>query len=202
MQVYDIEVLDIIIGDNEISYFLKDYQKHIVKQNLEMNKLQKDLDNTKKEEEISRQILSEKQKTDDVRVIINKNKIETANSIELLKVNAEKERQLVLDEISKMILEMSKLKDDHKLEVEEESSKIRTQEYEKQMSAIQPKLIEAMITLGGVKTTEILAKNLKEQGNDWTNMFKKGGLEGLLDTVKGTPLYDNIVAVLNPKKAE
>jgi len=107
-----------------------------------------------------------------------------------------------LDEISKMVFEFSKLKDEHKLAVEKESSEIRIAEYEKQMLAIQPKLIEAMITLGGVKTTEILAKNLKEQGNDWTNMFKKGGIEGLLDTVKGTPLYDNLVAVLSPKKSE
>jgi len=202
MQVYDIEVLDIVIGDQEISYFLKDYQKHIVRQNLEMNKLQKDLDNVKKEEDIKRQNLLEVAKTDEIRLTINTNKIANANAAELLKVNAEKERQAILDEISKMIFEISKLKDEHKLEVEKESSEIRTAEYEKQMLAIQPKLIEAMITLGGVKTTEILAKNLKEQGNDWTNLFKKGGIEGLLDTVKGTPLYDNLVAVLNPKKAE
>ena len=64
------------------------------------------------------------------------------------------------------------------------------------MAAIQPRLIEAMITLGGVKTTEILAKNLKEQGGNWTDIFKKGGIEGLLETVKGTPLYDNLMAVI------
>lgn len=201
MQVYDIEVLDIIIGDNEISYFLKDYQKHIVKQNLEMNKLLKDLDNTKKEEDIKRQILLEAAKTDEVRLEINTTKIANSNAAELLKINAEKDKQTVVDEISKMVLDISKLKDEHKLNVEKESSEIRTAEYEKQMASIQPRLIEAMITLGGVKTTEILAKNLKEQGTPITDLFRKGGIEGLLDTVKGTPLYDTLIAVINPPKS-
>ena len=65
------------------------------------------------------------------------------------------------------------------------------------MAAIQPKLIEAMITLGGVKTTKILAENLKEQGGDWTDIFKKGGIDGLLNTVKGTPMYDNILQTIS-----
>lgn len=197
MQVYDIEVLNITIGDSDISYYLKDYQKHIVEQNLKMNKLQKDLNNTKKEETIKREILEENAKTDEIRNKINLNNIETRNSIELLKVNAEKTKQEVIDDISKMVLDIQKLNDEQKLNVKLQKSDIRTSEYERQMQAIQPKLIEAMITLGGVKTTEILAKNLKEQGGNWTDIFKKGGVEGLLETVKGTPLYDNLMAVIS-----
>ena len=196
MQVYDIEVLNITIGDSDISYYLKDYQKHIVEQNLKMNKLQKDLDNTKKEESIKREILQEGSKTEDVRNKISLSSLETRNSIELLKANAEKTKQAVIDDISKMVLEIQKLNDEQKLNVELQKSDIRTSEYERQMQAVQPRLIEAMITLGGVKTTEILAKNLKEQGGNWTDIFKKGGIEGLLETVKGTPLYDNLMAVI------
>lgn len=196
MNVYDIEVLNITIGDTDISYFLKDYQKHVVQQNLKMNKLQTDLDNTKKEEEILRDILNEKAKTDEVRLTINKNKIEANNTAELLKVNAEKERQIVVDEISEMSLAIDKLSGEQKINLEKEKSEIRTKEYERQMASIQPKLIEAMITLGGVKTTEILAKNLKEQGGNWTDIFKKGGIEGILETCKGTPLHDNLMALM------
>ncbi len=199
MHVYDIEVLNIKIGDNEISYFLKDYQKHIVQQNLQINKLQKDLENTKKEEEINRQSLEEKFKTEEVRTKINKIKIETMNAVELLKANADKEKQAILDDISKMILEIQKLNDGQKLLVETEKSGIRASEYERQMASIQPKLIEAMITLGGVKTTEILAKNLKEQGGNWTDIFRQGGIEGLLATIKDTPLYDNLMANMGKK---
>lgn len=200
MHVYDIEVLNITIGDQEISFYLKDYQKHIVQQNLTMNKLQKDLDNTKKEEDIKRQILEEGFKTDEVRTKINMTKIEKSNEIELLKVNADKEKQLVLDEISKMILEIQKLNDAQKINVEKERSEIRTLEYEKQMESIQPRLIEAMITIGGVKTTELLAKNIKEQGTPLSTLFQKGGLDGLLDPIKNTPLYENILKTLEEYK--
>jgi len=200
MNVYDIEVLGITIGDNDISYFLKDYQKHIVKQNLQMNKLQKDLDNTKKEELIKREILQENSTTDEIRATINKNKIETLNELELLKANAEKEKQVVLDEISKMVIEMRKLNDEQKLNTKKEKSEIRTLEYEKQMASIQPRLIEAMISLGGVKTTEILAKNLKEQGGNLTAIFQKGGMDDLMGAIKGTPLYDNLTKMIDDYK--
>lgn len=202
MHVYDIEVLGIVIGDNEISYYLKDYQKHIVQQNLKRNKLQKDFDYTKNEEEIKRNILEEGQKTEDVRAKINKAKIETSNELDSIRTKAELEKQAVLDSIGKMVLEMDKLQDEHRISVSKEESEIRIKEYEKQMASIQPKLIEAMITLGGVKTTEILAKNLKEQGGNWTDIFRKGGAEGLLETIKGTPLYDNLIKFMNTNKPE
>ena len=199
MQVYDIEVLNITIGDQEISYYLKDYQKHIVQQNLTINKLQKDLINTKKEEDITRQILEEKSKTDEIKSKINKAKIEEINALEIIKVNAAKDKQVISDEISKMVLDIQKLKEDQEVNLEQSKSAIRTAEYERQMSSIQPRLIEAMVTLGGVRTTEILAKNLKEQGGNWTDIFRKGGVEGLLETVKGTPLYDNLMISMGKK---
>jgi major vault protein len=200
MSVYDIEVLNITIGDEDISYYLKDYQKSIVHENLKMNKLQKEFDNTVKEEDITRKILEEKAKTELVRTTINKTNIETNNAVIILKAKAEKDKQVIMDEISKMVLEVQKLNDEQKLNNEKEKSEIRTIEYERQMASIQPKLIEAMITLGGVRTTEILAKNLKEQGGNWSDIFRKGGMEGLLETIKGTPLYDNIIASMGKKE--
>jgi major vault protein len=200
MSIYDIEVLNITIGDSDISYYLKDYQKHIVHQNLQMNKLQKDLDNTKKEEDIKRQILEENSKTEDIRITISKKNIEKANELELLKVNATKEKQTILDDVAKMAIEIQKLNDEQLINVKKEKSEIRTIEYEKQMGAIQPRLVEAMITLGGVKTTEILARNLKEQGGNLTAIFQKGGIDDMLGAIKGTPLYDNLIKLMEDYK--
>ena len=101
-----------------------------------------------------------------------------------------------------MVIEIERLTNEQEINLEKEKSAIRTDEYERQMASIQPKLIEAMITLGGVKTTEILAKNLKEQGGNWTDIFRKGGIDGLLDTVKGTPLYDNLIALIHPTETK
>jgi len=202
MQVYDIEVLDLDIGDSDISYYLKDYQKHIVQENLALNKLEKDFGNTKKKEEITRSILEEKSKTDEIRNNITEKTIETTSKLELMKVQHSKERQAINDEISNMILEVKKLNDEHEINVKKGKSDIRSTEYEKQMAAIQPKLIEAMISFGGIKTTEILAKNLKEQGGNWTDIFRKGGIDGLLETIKGTPLHDNLMDLMNSKTEE
>lgn len=205
MQVYDIEVLGINIGDSDISFFLKDFQKHVVKKNMEINKLKKEFDNTKEEERIKREILNEKFKTDKISADILLQKRIDNNKLEMLEVNAKKEKQLIVDEINNMLLEYNKIKDAHDIEVDKEKSNIRVLEYEKQMAAIQPKLIEAMITLGGVKTTQILAENLKQQGGDWTDVFRKGGIEGFLDTIKDTPMYDNVVGIfkqITPKSEE
>jgi major vault protein len=205
MQVYDIEVLGVSIGDTEISFFLKDFQKHVVKKNMEINKLKKEFDNTKEEERIKREILEEKYKTEKISASITSQKLIESNKLEIMNVNAKKDKQVIVDEINKMILEYDKLHDEHDIAITKEKSEIRVLEYEKQMSAIQPKLIEAMITLGGVKTTQILAENLKQQGGDWTDVFRKGGIEGLLETVKGTPMYDNIVNIfkqITPKTEE
>ena len=205
MHVYDIEVLNITIGDNEISYYLKDYQKDVVKQNMSINKAKKELELTKETEDIKRQILNESFETDKIRLDINKQKTEFNNTLELYNAKSVKEKQLILDEIRKMTLEIEKLNDQHDIDVIKEKSKIRTTEYESQMKAIQPKLIEAIITLGGVKTAEMLAKNLKEQGGNWTDIFRKGGIEGLLETVKGTDLENTIKSLITniePKNTE
>ena len=54
------------------------------------------------------------------------------------------------------------------------------------MSSITPGLIEAITSLGTVSLSEILAKNVKAQTSGLHGIFPAGGLEGLLETLKGT----------------
>ena len=110
------------------------------------------------------------------------------------------ENRKLLDEVENMILDLNKSREDYRLVVDDKESKIRTVEYEKQMTAIQPRLIEAMITLGGVQTTEILAQNLKEQGGNLSSIFSKGGFDGFLEAIEGTPLHDNVMGVFKDYK--
>ena len=196
MHVYDIEILDIKIGDSDIAYNMKEYQRNVVKKNLEINRLKRDLEDTKKKEEIKRKILNEEFITEQTRSGITLQRVKADDLITKKKGIYAEENQRVEDNITKMVLEVRKLEADQKLSEDREGSLIRTQEYEKQMAAIQPKLIEALITIGGVKTTKILAENLKQQGGDWTDIFRKGGIDGLLDSIKGTPLYDNIIQAI------
>lgn len=109
---------------------------------------------------------------------------------------AKKESEILTQEIKKLVLEYKKLEDEHNLDIAIEAADIRSLELERKMDSIQPKLIEAMITVGGVETSRILAENIKQQGGDWTELFRKGGVEGLLDTVKGTPLFEQLSSLL------
>lgn len=196
MCVYDVEVLNVHIGDQKIEQFLKDFQKDVVYKNLEMKKLEKELSFTEKSEEIKRKRLEETRKTEDLQNKIMIDRIKENNEQEILKTQGDIDNRKLIDTLENMVLEIQKLKDAHKIDVEDKETKIRTEEYKAQMEAIQPRLIEAIISASGVQTTKILAENLKSQNVDWTSIFSKGGFGGLIDTIKGTPLYDNLTNVI------
>lgn len=201
MKVYDLEVLNIKIGDERIEQQLKQYQKDVVYKNLGMKKLEKDLEYTKKSEYIKRKSLEETAETEKKENEILTYRINKQHEQEQLKREGDIANQKLLDQLENMILEINKLKDTQRLDVSEKETKIRTEEYEKQMKAIQPRLIEAMITMGGVQTTDILARNLKEQGGNLTSIFNKGGFDSFLQTIKGTPMHDNIMKVFEDYKS-
>ena len=72
-------------------------------------------------------------------------------------------------------------------------------EIKEKLEAIQPGLIEALITVGGVSQTEILARNLKEQNNGFFG--ESGGWKALIETIKGSqlePLLENLTEKLKP----
>lgn len=200
MKVYDLEVLNIKIGDSKIEYYLKEYQKEVVYNNLEMKKLEKNLIFTKKSENIKRERLDEESKTDEKENELQIKRIGEENSQETLRREGDIENRKLLDELDTMILKIKTLKDAQQLDVSEKDSKIKTAEYEKQMAAIQPRMIEAMISLAGVQTTQILAKNLKGQGGGLSSIFNKGGFNSFLGAIKGTPMHDNLMKVFEEYK--
>jgi hypothetical protein len=125
--------------------------------------------------------------------LVNKQEIEEEAKLAALRLQTQEEERVRINKISEMILEAEKLRSDQNLAVSAQESQIRINELQKQMESIQPKLIEAIITLGSNETTKILAQNIKQQGGDWTDIFRKGGTEGMLQAVKGTPLYDKLI---------
>ena len=70
---------------------------------------------------------------------------------------------------------------------------------EKRMSAVTPGLIEAITTLGTVSLSETLAKNLRAQTSGLHGIFPEGGMDGLLNTIKGTPLEKSFNELLKFK---
>ena len=224
MKIYDVEVLSVIISDKDISKLLIDNQHNIVSQNLNMNKITKDFEYTKKAESIKREDLDEKIKTfnkqSDVdtlqETLSNKlltNKQDHELSREKSKIVAEEGLQKTLDIINKSKLDREEKIEEASIKFEKERSEMSINETKEKLAAIQPGLIEALISSNNVKFTEILAKNIKEQKSGGLLDLlggATGGWEGLLKTVEGSPLHDKLTqlrdeykdykAVKTPKK--
>jgi major vault protein len=207
MKIYDVEVLELIIGDKEIASMLVDNQHDIVEQNLKIIKLNKDLEYSKLSEQIVRQKLDETLLTNTKKSEIelstedNTNKVLTSkinNKIALDKAQKEAEKQIqeTIDAISLAENNREKMAEDINLSFEKERSALRIIEVEKQMAAIQPGLIEAMVSSNDVNLAKILAENIKEQKSGFNigELFggKSGGWEGIMQTIKGTPLEDRL----------
>ena len=208
MKIYDVEVLNLEIGDHEISEMLKDNQHSTVEQNLRIIGLTKDLEFEKKEQEFKRQKLDEKLKTSNkhTEVALKELGNETEVSEVQAKVKAdattlqltnEVENQKSLDGISSAKLKRSKAHEDLQTVILKERTEIKIKEVEKTMAAIQPQLIEAMIAQGNNKLADTLAKNLSSKRSGLDNLFSGGGFAEILETVKGSPLEKILNDTLN-----
>ena len=192
MHVYDVEVLDLQIGDDGIAELLLESQHDTVEQNLSIRKKEQEFIFTQKSEEIERKTIEESAKTQELRAKINLEKIDQTNQEESARLEHDKSKQSVLNEITAQTRERMAAKVKVEIDEEREKAKIRIEEAEKKAAAVQPKLIEAMITMGQLENNRILAENLKAQGGGLSGIFQKGGIDGLLEAVKGTPLEKTI----------
>lgn len=204
MKIYDVEVLTMEIGDANIAKMLVSNQHDIVKQNLNILKLEKDLQYSTKQEEIRRKELDERVKTSDKssEVLLkeeeNEKKVREAkllNEIDLddKDLAAKESKQKALDKIASSTLAREKSKRDLETQTQKERSEIAINEVEKQLSAITPGLIEALIVNGNVKFAETLAKNLKSQNGGLASLLSGGGgFQEILETIKGSPLEPKV----------
>jgi len=201
MKIYDVEVLNLRIGDDDIDDLLRKNQHTIVEQSLRSKQIEKDLEFHKTEQEATRTKLDEIQKTTDKEQSIELEVLIHTNEVKRSKLEAEEEEQ---DKLNKIYIEKrGRLKSDlkQKLEIDKEASEIRIRETKEELAAIQPGLIEALISTNDINLIEVLAKNVKEQknGSGLADLFTSGttgGFEGLLDTVKGTNLENRVKKIV------
>lgn len=209
MRIYDVEVLNISIDNEDISDMLIQNQHDIVEQNLKLVQLEKELEYSKKSEEITRQKIDEQVKTLQKNTEVSMLQEETSNKLATMKltnreslkaaeIKAEQDRQEALDAINLAEIERQKSREELELSFEKERSALTIAEVEAQMKAITPGLIEALVSSNDVRLADTLARNIKEQrGGGLGELFGggKGGWEGILETVKGTPLYDRLLSI-------
>lgn len=201
MKIYDAEVLNIEIGDETIADMLVENQHDIVENNLRVLKLEKDLEFTKKSEVIVRSKLDEQAKTNAKKTEValaneaNDNKILTTRFVNEKKLEADKleatnANQKTLDSIKAAELLRQTNEANVRLSFDKEKSTMRIKEVEAQMAAITPGLIEALVSMNHAQLADTLARNLKAQNYGFFG--KSGGFDEILETIKGTPLYDMV----------
>ena len=203
MKIYDVEVLNMEIGDNKISNMIINNQHDIVKKNLEGIAMQKDAEFSKKEEGFKREKIAEDLKTETALNNARKEKLDNKKLLDDTELASEMGKQDSLDELSKRrnLREEDKIK--IKLDEQKELSGIRMKEIKSQMDSVAPGLIEAMIASNGVEVTRILAENLtaqRDSASGLASLFGGGvssGLEGMLATVKGTPLEGKLQGIID-----
>jgi major vault protein len=208
MRIYDVEVLNVEIQNEDIAEMLIENQHDIVQQNLRIIKLDKDLEFSKKEQDIFRKKLDEKvlsqTKQSEVALLEEENsnkiavtKLTNQNALAQQTIDAEKDLQESIDLAFKRKLARQKDEEDLKLLYQKEHSNIRNKEIEIEMASITPGLIEAIVASNDVNLAKTLAENLKEQKPGFFgDLVKSGGFEGMLETVKGTPLYDKLQKII------
>lgn len=195
MCIYDMEILDLKIGDDEIDDLLRRNQHDTVRQNLRILQATKKLEDTKTLEDLRRKEMDEIAQTKKKEHELEETKIDQVNALAIKKLQNDKDKQEDLDIIGDANLERKKKHDDQNLSIKQEYSNIRVKEFEKEMAAIQPKLIEALISSNDIQFSAVLAKNLKEQRGGFGGLFEKnkGGWQALLNVIKGSPLERRIM---------
>ena len=199
MKVYDVEVLNLNIGDHNIADMLIANQHNTVSQNLKIVQLSKELEYTKKKEDLKRKELDERLLTSNketevsLKQLDNQNSVESteqklAEELEKARLNAEAGNQKTLDAVADAKLTRDKANEDTRTKIEKERTAIKTEAYEKAMKAFTPRLIEALIAQGNVKLAETLAKNLKSEKAGFFG--PGGGMAEMFNTVKDGPLAD------------
>jgi major vault protein len=200
MKIYDVEVLQTSIDDANIDNLLKNVQKQTIENNLNLLLLKQNEDFFKAQQAIQRAKILETTETEVLGIkkslekLIEENNLNEANRKSKL---AECQFGSTLNDID--LADKTK-SDQLEIDTKKAMTDISIDETRKKLEAIQPGLIEALITIGGVSQTEILARNLKEQSN---GLFgENGGFKSLLDTIKGSnlePLLEGVAEKLKPK---
>lgn len=203
MVVYDVEVLNVQINDSAVSRLLMDTNHKIVENNLKLTEKKSTATFLAEQEKLEQQILTAKDETarirSDYELVTSKRKLAEEAEEKNLLITIEANRQLVHDATLKRSKEIS----DYELAKATTQSETRIKEAKEKLAAITPGLIEAAITLGGLGLADTLAKNIKQQTGGLATLFGgESGFDGLIASVKGTPLEDKIQDIIAAFKGQ
>jgi len=202
MHVYNVEVLDIRIDNEEISDLLIENQHKTVSDTIALMQTKKRLTIVTETEKAERQILDEKNVTDVKRLenqtIIEEKKAER----DAVAVETHLSCQATLNEIAKHELQRKINEDDRKLKRLKSQTSCFTEAHEKRMAAISPKLVEAINAYGNKQLARELAQALPKASGTQGLLFGTGGMDGLMKMVMGTPIEKTLREVMDKNASQ
>lgn len=202
MRVYDVEVLDVEIGDSSIEKLLINTQHESVQQALQIGKEERQLEVTKRSEGVKQQIADVQAETVKKKLALQKEELEQQREVTLAKIENEaraKEEQLKaelaqqenLDKINEAELARAKAKQDQELAVEKEKLDQRIAEIKAQaegLKEVTPQFTAALQSFADKDLVSKLSENMSplailggESLADVVNrMFKGTAFEAVL----------------------
>lgn len=216
MRIYDIEVLEVTIGDSTISELLKTAQHSSVREAFTIAAKRREVERVKEMEGFEVEILDEKAETEKARITRETEKL--AGQLELDKKIVDQKIQLLEDELKRKLtledgenklndqkLAREKKEKEQKLELSEKEMNQRIQELKaesdaitKKMEAITPNLIAALQAIGDkdliARVAESMAPLALLEGNSVADALNK--------LTRGTTVEALVGQLMNGKAKE
>lgn len=209
MHIYDVEVLDVKITDSTIAINLVKAQRDVVSQTLELAARRRELEAVKEKEKISQEIagLKTATKIEDFRLAIKET--EEGLKAKISKLNSDLEEKEKGIEINNAKLKIEKDNADQDLEIQSnkqildlERMKDETEKVVSILKTIQPELIATMKTMSNQELAKVLAQNLPKAAGSFGLLTNKGGIESLMNMIKGTPIEEGIISLLGIEQSK
>jgi len=217
MQIIDVDFIDAVIQDAQISGLLVDSQHESVRLKLDLENERRNLSSFMELEEIKRQRAGAAEETAKMTAELNLASTERAHTLEMARIVADAEairrrheddvsRQDLVNEVHTNELKRVKAKADLETQVQEERMRLRldelkarTEAEERRIQAISPDLIAAMQTLGqsefAAKITEELSPLAILGGESVAEVAARLlgglGLDKVLEQLPNTPAKKN-----------
>jgi len=212
MRIYDVEILDVKIGDETIEKLLVEAQHSVVEQTLALSSEKRDLEFIQQSETIKRQIAESKAQTRQMeldiqtrdtkgQMVLTLAKIESEIEARKLTLNAKLTDQEALGQIEEAELARKKDNFDLELEVLQRKLSLKLEELKgdvdgvvNKAKAVSPDLISAMESF----SDRALAEKMAESMAPLAILGGKSIAEVFSQLVKGTPLENVLKRKIEP----
>lgn len=210
MRVTDVEVLKVKIADDSIAQLLARSQHLIVQHNINLNLKEKELEVTKRSEEITRQSAEALYTTEAKKMALSADSARDKLKLDLVRLKSDRDKILEQERVEKLTIALEDLKFNadlarnvrggeaaESLNLMKQNREIAYLEKQveavvKQLNAIQPGLIEALSSSGAKETLVQVARSLS-----FHQMFgAENGVEFIQKVFANTPLQSLIDGVI------